>query len=757
MPAYDFSTLSPLDFEELSRDLLQKELGLHLESFRSGRDRGVDLRYSKPRDGTVLIVQAKHWAKSGFAKLKSYMKHEELPKARKLKPSRYILTTSVSFAKGEKDELFKVLSPLIQSPGDIFGAEDLNNLLGKYQGIERQHFKLWLPSVAVLQKLLSNGVFAQSALEMDEIERHLSMFVHTPAFDRAIDMLSETGVCMLTGIPGIGKTTTARLLVAYHLENDFDGVYVAGGTSNAFDVYSPEIKQIFFYDDFLGATSLRERLPKNEDSQLLQLMKACRKNPASKRLVLTTREYLFEQAIQQHEILARDAGVEAAKSTVELEDYTAKIRAKILVNHLHFYGIEPDVCSEFVSSGLARKTLDHENYNPRIVETMCEMQSVSAFNGDGFGKAFLARLDDPKSIWEHAFRHQLTENAQKLLLVFAMHGSNVSVQGLKSHYLMFREALGLELSGYDAAFSATLKELEGNFLAVLRRKDVPYLVFHNPAIEDFTSAELANDNHLLKTALNCFSFQDVLIWISKKLVADHRGFISSDEIVAAMERADRTTRFCVSDSKNGSVLMSTSSAEDALADWIGVLRRFRSLAALDPVFEIARKHLSDSDLSRSDVSEVCRLYKTYFEAAKPYRSHQLLPVTGVRERLIEHCYFPEDFGAVIELFDENEEEEKEKLRDHFASTCIGSVNSIVNQASTSDQAIDAIHELESVAVKLGFDTNDLGLDDLHEHVDMLSEQEDRQAEIHEEDWKFSRLDKSKESRAVDDILDSLRE
>ena len=48
MPNYDFSTLSPPDFEELSRDLLQAELNVKLEGFRSGRDKGIDLRYSNP-------------------------------------------------------------------------------------------------------------------------------------------------------------------------------------------------------------------------------------------------------------------------------------------------------------------------------------------------------------------------------------------------------------------------------------------------------------------------------------------------------------------------------------------------------------------------------------------------------------------------------------------------------------------------------------------------------------------------------------
>jgi len=43
---YDFRTLSPLDFEELVRDLLQAELQIRLESFSPGRDQGIDFRFA---------------------------------------------------------------------------------------------------------------------------------------------------------------------------------------------------------------------------------------------------------------------------------------------------------------------------------------------------------------------------------------------------------------------------------------------------------------------------------------------------------------------------------------------------------------------------------------------------------------------------------------------------------------------------------------------------------------------------------------
>jgi hypothetical protein len=111
MADYDFTDcLSALDFELLSKDLLEAELGIQLENFSEGRDKGIDLRYvpvqvdrrtvfnlallrnsQKPPE---LIVQCKRY--SSFANLKSELKKNEFAKITKLKPARYILTTSVS-------------------------------------------------------------------------------------------------------------------------------------------------------------------------------------------------------------------------------------------------------------------------------------------------------------------------------------------------------------------------------------------------------------------------------------------------------------------------------------------------------------------------------------------------------------------------------------------------------------------------------------------------------------------------------------
>ena len=75
MPEYTFQTLSPIDFENIVRDLLQSELSIRLESFKTGKDKGIDLRYSTTNEES-LIVQAKHYEGTGFPGVRLDLKME---------------------------------------------------------------------------------------------------------------------------------------------------------------------------------------------------------------------------------------------------------------------------------------------------------------------------------------------------------------------------------------------------------------------------------------------------------------------------------------------------------------------------------------------------------------------------------------------------------------------------------------------------------------------------------------------------------
>lgn len=291
MADYDFTTcLSPLDFEHLSKDLLETELGIPLENFSEGRDKGIDLRYAPVRGAgraafniasfgvdpkpSELIVQCKRYSK--FSDLKSALTKTELSKIQKLKPARYILATSVSLSPQQSQEIQALLTPFVQSTGDIYGRERLNSLLTKHSEIERRHIQLWVSSAGVLDSIVNAGTHLVSREEVERTLASAKIYVRNRSFDEALAILKKHRVCIISGLPGIGKTTLARMLLLYFHGRKFDVVRITGDVSEARAVGYHNNPRFYYYDDFLGQTAQADKLNKNEDQRLLDFMASVR-------------------------------------------------------------------------------------------------------------------------------------------------------------------------------------------------------------------------------------------------------------------------------------------------------------------------------------------------------------------------------------------------------------------------------------------------------------------------------------------------
>jgi len=119
---YDFSTLDPIDFEDISRDLILKRDGIRLEAFSPGPDGGFDGRAAKSKNGKVML-QAKHYVTSTWTSFKRAIK-SETKNIKREKPDRYFLTTAQRLTKKRKDELAEIIGPALDDTTDILGPAD---------------------------------------------------------------------------------------------------------------------------------------------------------------------------------------------------------------------------------------------------------------------------------------------------------------------------------------------------------------------------------------------------------------------------------------------------------------------------------------------------------------------------------------------------------------------------------------------------------------------------------------------------------
>ncbi len=493
MPHYDFKSLSSFDFEQLVRDLLQKELQIRLESFKQGRDRGIDLRYSQskwPRGTTPreLIIQCKHYAATPYSTLRSHLERDELPKVQQLKPQRYVVATSVGLTPGNKQEIVDIFAPYCQGPADVFGNDDVNNLLGKFPAIETGHFKLWLTSTPVMNRVLHSALFNESQAARARMLERMKLYVANKSFVEAKRLLDSAHYCVIVGVPGIGKTTLAETLIVDYLAREYEVFVLSHDIRDAFRVHDSTRKQLFYYDDFLGQTGLADKLQKNEDEALVRFVEAVQSSGLT-RLVLTTRDYIFNQAKLTYEKIARSR-LDRQLCVVDLGAYTNADRAKILFNHVYFSQLPHDYKAAVLIDRGYRKILKHPNFSPRIVEWMTDLSVHEATSPQEYLDEFVRNLSHPLRLWEHAFNRQLSNASRHLLLSLATLPDPVRLDDFRQafeHVLAF-QAERFGFSRHPDDFQHAIKECEANFVSVsspTAQTEVLLATFHNPSIRDF--------------------------------------------------------------------------------------------------------------------------------------------------------------------------------------------------------------------------------------------------------------------------------
>ena len=493
MADYDFHQLSPHDFENMSRDLLQAEWSFILESFKTGKDGGVDFRYAQ--SGSNIVVQCKHYARTGLTGLLRDLEKETV-KVRKLKPQRYVLVTSVPLSPANKDEIVKIIGADVLETSDILGQDDLNNLLAQHPEIEGRHYKLWLASRAVLDRVLNNAVITQSEFKVRLVYKDIPRYVQSNAFPRALEILNRDRIVIVAGPPGVGKTTLANLLLYEHLEKGYQAVVIQRDIQEGLNLFQEGKPQIFYYDDFIGATFLGDRgtaFNHNEGRMLIEFFAMVRSSPAA-RLVLTTREHILNQALEKSERM-RHSEIGDHRVILQMSDYSFGQRAEILYNHLYFSDLPGEYQDELLRGEFYFQIIKHHKYNPRLIEWLSTYRRVKNVDVAVYRNFVSNLLDDPAEIWRHAYDNEINDAGRSLLLaLFTLSGqSNVTMleKAFTALHTVRAERYGFQRQ--PEAFRVAFRELSGAFIKHASANLVEVL---DPSVLDLLNSVLcdATDN-----------------------------------------------------------------------------------------------------------------------------------------------------------------------------------------------------------------------------------------------------------------------
>jgi DNA replication protein DnaC len=486
---YNLGTLNDKDFEELCKDLLEKELNVKFQNFKRGSDNGIDLRYSADVENKI-VVQAKHYQATKFSKFKSDLFKTEKKNMEDLspQPERYIVFTSLSLSPKQTTEIFEGMKPFIKNTNDIYSRDRIYALLRNNEEIVKKHYKLWLTSTDVLLRIINNATNGRTEFYEEKILKNISLYVPTRKYSDAIKKLKKNKFIIITGQPGIGKTTISYLMICDLLAKGYQLVYIQNKISEGEQEYSPnpQKKQVFFFNDFLGANHYEIMNPRNSESSIVGFIERIQSSK-NKFLILNTRTTILNQAEHNFEQLRREKFSQVSKYEIALQEYSKLDKAKILYNHL--YHLSPAKINLLRTKKHYRSIIQHRNYSPRLIEFITNEKHFQQSDQKNYLTFIQKTLDNPSEIWKSAYETQLL-NYDRFLLetLFSLGGYFVSRHSLQTAfdsrvaYEIKNNGIALENSAFEIVLS---KLLDGFIKSERTSQDSLFFSLLNPSIGDF--------------------------------------------------------------------------------------------------------------------------------------------------------------------------------------------------------------------------------------------------------------------------------
>lgn len=433
-------------------------------------------------DNAQTIIQCKHYLKSGIKLLISDLEKKELPKIKKLNPARYIVVTSCPLSPMEKTSIKTKLSPYILSEVDIFGKENLNDLLKQYPKIETAHYKLWLTSIDVLHVLLNNSLLGRSQEYLkNTILKQSKFLVQTEHYPKALQMVQERNSIIITGSPGVGKTTLANQLSIYLVNKGYEFYCIDEDIKEAEEIFQEGKKQLFYFDDFLGSNILEALNMNNRDSKIIRFIERI-KNSDDKKFILTSRAHILNQQIARNERY-HHANINNDRYELEIAELSDLDKAKILYNHIWHSNLPEEYIDAIYYKERYKKIIEHQNYNPRIIEFITNNYRIQKTESSQYWQYIQDTLNNPEDVWKQIIDYDLDDVSRYILLAIILNGNLIREAELLYFYNSLQE-LHLDIQ-HNKIFRNTIEPLVNSIIIMAITKQGKIYSLFNPSIADY--------------------------------------------------------------------------------------------------------------------------------------------------------------------------------------------------------------------------------------------------------------------------------
>ncbi|SHL33763.1 nSTAND3 domain-containing NTPase [Chryseobacterium polytrichastri] len=543
MAQYDFSTLSSSDLEDLVCDLLNAEVPndspIKYKTFKDGKDQGIDLLYSTEHNTHEHVGQVKHYYRTGFDGMFRKLENEEVEKVKKLAPTNYIFATSVDLGVGDTKKISDIFHPYIKNLNDIYGKKDLNRLIESHEDILNIHYKLWFSDTSVLTKILNSDLQFRSTDFIEyELAKRIRFYVKTPLFDVVRDSLKENNFVIITGDPGVGKTTLAEMLTYEYINENYQLLYILDDIKEIDRVLKNDLsKQIFYFDDFLGSNSAEINKAQGSESALLGIIGSI-KRMTNKKLIFTTRSIVLNTVIQKSDRFRRFSK-NLNEAVFHLKEYSENIKEKLLRNHIDESEMADDLKSLIERKDLFDFITSHKNFNPRSVEFITSKENVEKYNAKTFEKYIRENFNNPTEIWKHAYEQQIDYIDRWLLSTLLTFNERVDINLLEK---AFNKRIDYCTSKDSVLpinpFKNALDKLDKGF--IIRKNNT--VDFINPSLKDFLINYIQTDTREINLMVDSIKYIQQVSELVLSLTEFHNILFPADLVLDMMNNYDSYVR-----------------------------------------------------------------------------------------------------------------------------------------------------------------------------------------------------------------------
>lgn len=755
MANYDLHILQPSEFEEITRDLLQKKWNCFIESFTSGRDGGIDLRYTT-QNGGKAIIQAKRY--KNYNQLLGNLKKEFI-KVQAINPERYYVSTSVGLTPANKDEIKQLFEPYIKDVEDIFGNDDLNNLLGQFGDVEKQYYKLWLSSTNVLENIFNKAPIIWSHIELEEIKSNISTYVMNDSFDKAKRILKDHKYVIISGIPGIGKTTLARMLVYDYLAHGYDDfINISGSIDSAASMLKNDRKQVFFFDDFLGA-SVFEDFGTGFAQKLLSFIRYI-KTDNSKVFILTTREYILAEARTHYEKM-RTENIEMAKCILDVGAYTKTVKAKMLYNHVSNAQLPQTYIDQFLKDRNYLWIINHHNYNPRVIESYIDKGLWKDVSPNNFMAKFKDLLSNPFLVWELAFE-KLSKESQYALLILATMGEQSTLNDWRIAYNNFciMSLPIVFLSFDDNTWNKIVKVLHDCFIKTDKQNSIIWATPYNASIRDYLINYLGQNQQTQQLLIKSAYFPEQITYaFTEEESYNYRlpGYfrhnysaISKDNIECLLERF---IYFINNEPQSCKLIKSFDGVRMQKFDKVIFIKQFSDCFPL--AFRQIYPKIKEKVLNMVTNGNINNFNARISLLSKMNLEENSESLSSILYKLSNEDIMIEDYEQFIDLLISLKHEKiiaNESFISNLEEAMIVDMDSCINNVAEYEQRIEVYND---ISIKL---PDGISLHRAFEHLDEISASFPDDSEQYDEDYyREANYSSNLEENEIDNMMQSLRQ